>query len=116
MQESIVKGSYDKFPTVCDPNDLHFFYRMLIKDESQKDIRVMKASVSDVFILNSHKIQKWKFIKGEDGQLYLGYITCEHNPFRRSSSFYTYVVAPSKDPKNFYIALYQGNIRKIWRP
>ncbi len=62
-----------------------------------------EVSIGDVIKIHGN-IWRWKIVKEEDGKYSLGYI--RHASSRRRKNN-IYVIAPGKDPKNPYIAVYR---------
>ena len=62
-----------------------------------------QVSIGDVLEIRGN-IWRWKIVKEEDGTYSLGYII-HASIWRRKNNIY--VIAPGKDPKNPYIAVYR---------
>ena len=103
----IMQGHYGNCPSSCVLDDMHHFYKMVRDTHSMDRIMVRQVSVGDIIVLKFEEIWRWKIVKGRNGQLYLGYITFAHLHFNGSAAECRYVIAPSKDPKNPYLALYR---------
>ena len=85
---------------LCDPDDMHFFSKML-EDLEDREVIIRKISPGDIFAL-TNEIIRWKIVKDRKGQLYLGYITLKTsesyaNFYGWESAYAIYILLENSD-------------------